>query len=716
VNAAKPLPHRHVAEGEAATSAERRLQRRDAVEMWMSKEELLNRTGWSIGRRDGGRSKITRACRRGELICRKSERRGRNGKAAEYRFRVEASAATVAIPESSEEHKLPLFATAPQERVAIPEELRPQADARFRAIEPLLKFREEKRPAFAKSDGRVIRRLADLAEYIAAQQQPAVSARTIFRWMDRWDEARKRGDNGYLALVRTLRCDAKGAGSKALNAIAQAYVQKKYLDKNEGELSAYMAWEALKRDWRSELGQNGKAPSYSAVLRYLNTKLGFGVKILARKGPEALLSLATPFIVRSKCLPMQTWVSDHRVHDVAVRNRMFVLKAEELDKEYRVWLTAIFDQGSQAIVGYCFSPQPNWRTIHSAIRMAATRYGLPREFYWDNGEDFKKAKRQLQRFDPSPEVLSLNFRVTSAIPKHPRSKPIEAYFTRFAKRFDPMWGDAYLGNSPKNRREHARVAEYLHKRFVEGKASSSPLQADVEFIACGIQWIEEYNNKPLPQLHGRTPLQVMEEAWPEASRPKLNPRALDILLWEPKVCIVGKGGAVRMDSITYEPTDEYLYVISNLQGQGVHVLRDPYNLGEAIVVSEDRRFLGELRPKEFVLQDASNPITRDQIQARMKEQRRFAKMHSQHLAILSLISDRLGWRTEREMLWERARTALGMTGTDGGRALPAAAAPGAAHGVARSARPARAIQPAFVSDAVAQDEGIFNDVIEGRNG
>ncbi|MGC1486112.1 MAG: hypothetical protein WA789_20165 [Candidatus Acidiferrum sp.] len=683
---------------------------------WVSVRQVSAALGWT-------ERHVRRVAKRDAWRFEESEGSARNGRRVQLysadslpaQVQVKLMQDKIAVTDAALEkpRTLPLFEPQPPERVAIPEKLLPQAESRFRAIKPLLDFRSRTnghRPAIHLADGRVMTRQTDLAEYIAAQQKPPISPSTLWRWLDRWDEALKKGKNGFNEIIRRRRKDARGAGSRSIMGhAAEAYLQKKYLDKKEGDLSMFMAWEALARDWRTVLREKGEPPSFATARKYLSG-LSVGVKTLARVGPEAYLSKCTPCIVRGKQPVMKTWISDHRVHDVMVRNRLFATRREDLDSPYRVWLTAIFDEGSQAIVGHCFSPQPSWRTIHSAIRMAALQYGFPQEFYWDNGEDFKKAKRQLQKIEETKEALGFNFRVTSALPKRPRSKPIEAYFTRFARRFDPMWGDAYLGNSPKNRREHARVAEHVHKRYLEGKASDSPLPADAQFIAAGIQWIEEYNNSPLKQLGGRTPNQVMEEAWPEASRTKIDPRALDILLWEPVVRTVEKGGCVRMDSMWYEPTEEYTYAIANLQGQRIHVLRDPYNLSDAVAVTEDRIFLGELRPKEFIAQDNANPITRDQIQAAMKEQRRLKKMHSQHLAILSLISEQCGWRTERELLEERAAKAMGLTGTDGRAALPAAAVPGASRTAPQSRRLERQMQPAFVSDAVKEDAGFFSDV------
>lgn len=664
---------------------------------WITREALERETGWS-------RETIRLKLKNGELQARETGRVERNGRPErQFLFAVEPkqgsdSSALVHAPQSN----LPLFDSgAPAERSAVPPELRAKAELRYSAIELLLKFRAEKRPSFTLQDGRVITRQKDLEEYIAAQYE--TSPRNLYRWLKRRREAQKKGGNGFVALADRPRKD-KGSSVFDKHPDAAAYLQSKFLNEC---LSSFQSWEALCRDWRLVLRKKGKPPGEDAARRYLK-KLALGLKTLARKGPEAYLSECTSFITRAKQPPMKTWISDHRVSDVLVRNRTFVSRELPLDAAYRPWLTALVDMGSQLIVGFCFSPQPSWRTIHSAIRMAALDYGFPQEFYWDNGEDYKKAKRMLERFDPTKEVLGFNFRVTSAIPKRPRSKPIEAYFTRFARRFDPIWGAAYVGNRPTNRSEHADAAQRLHKRYLEGKETRSPLPTDAEFIACAIQWIHEYNDSKFRQLGGKTPNQVMNEAWPEHARTKVNPRSLDILLWEPVERVVDRGGMVKMDNIWYEPTEEYSYIIANLQGQKIHVLRDPYNLAEAVAVTEDRTFLGELRPKQLIDQDPANPITRDQIQAEMREQRRLKKMHAQQLAMLSLIARQAGWKTERERLLERAAESMAMTGTDG-RALPAAVVPGR-RTMAPRLPAIRNSQPAFVSDAVAEDAELFREV------
>jgi len=351
---------------------------------------------------------------------------------------------------------------------------------------------------------------------------------------------------------------------------------------------------------------------------------------------------------------MDWWVSDHRVFDVLARNSLFAeLPA---DKAFRIWMTAIFDWGSRKLVGFCFAPTPSSRTISSALRMAILNCGMPSNFYFDNGEDYKKVRRDLETITLSQEATALLARdrvsVTSALPFHPRSKPIESWFARWSKRFDPIWRPAYLGNKPGNRPESASLAEKHHAEFLAGKRSESPLPIDAEFLAATIQWIEEYNDTPLESLSHRRPNDVMERQRPERSRVPVNPRLLDILLSERVSRTVMQGGCVRVDNMTYEPAEESLFAMDVRKGRDVIVVRDPYNLQEATAADPGTmQFIGELRVKEFVAQCPNGQITRDQIKANMRKQRSLRKGYGEYLASLQAIATSQGWKTSAKRCW-----------------------------------------------------------------
>src|SRR6266699_468481 len=604
---------------------------------------------------------------------------------------------------------LPLFASAivseqAQPRVAIPEDLEDQARAQLDAIRPLLDFRERtngKRPTLRLSGGKTVSTLEELAEYIAAQQKPSVCSRTLFRWLEKFDSG------GYPALPRKPRSDKDKSRFFEEHPAAALFLQNKFL--KEG-LSREMAWEALCHDWK-KIGEKGRMPSYPTARRLLK-RLPEPLKVLSRDGKETHERLCSPFIQRSKVPVMDWWVSDHREFDVLVRNTIFAEPEKKRDQAYRLWLTALYDWGSRKIVGFCIAPTPSSRTINSAIRMAALSHGFPANFYWDNGEDYKKVRRDLELITLSEGAQALlehnRIGVTSAIAKRPRSKPIESWFARWSKRFDVLWRPAYVGNAPGNRPESADESQKQHAKYLAGKRGESPLPTDAEFILATVQWIEEYNETRLEALDHRTPNEVMEEAHPERRRQKVNPRLLDILFSERTKRIVQKGGCVQLDGMRYEPTDESLFALDARWKCEVAILRDPYNLGEAVAAdAETLQFIGALRIQEFVAQCPNGQITRDQIKAAMRRERGLRKGYAEYLATLSAIAANQGWKTERELLLERAGV---LTGTDGRAALPAGAAPGAVRGQLPRPRAQRQLQPAFISDAAAEDADVFRDL------
>jgi transposase InsO family protein len=676
------------------------------AEAWLTMEKVCALTGYHpVHVRRISRAWPTRAC----------ESRGHNGKhereyllsslpaEAQARYTEELKRGLLVVP--SPERTLPLFASAPEpppeQRVAIPDELGEQARARLDALRPLLDFRQRTnghRPTLRLGSGKTVSTLAELAEYIAAQQNPPVSSRTLFRWLDRFDQG------GYAALAERPRKDKGQSRFFEDHPAAAALLRYKFLDPKEG-LSCQMAWEAVCREWE-RIGEKGLPPCYDTARNFLNA-LPEAVKVLSREGKETHERLCSPFIQRSKVPVMDWWVSDHREFDVLVRNTLFAEMKQ--DQAYRLWLTALYDWGSRKIIGFCLAPTPSNRTINSAIRMGVLSHGFPGNFYWDNGLDYRKVKRDLELITLSEEAQTLLERnrigVTSAIPKRPRSKPIESWFARWSKRFDVIWRPAYIGNKPGNRPESGSESQKQHADFLKGKRAESPLPSDAEFIVATVQWIEEYNETRLESLDHRTPNEVMEEAHPELNRPKVNPRLLDILFSERTKRIVQKGGCVQLDGMRYEPTDESLFALDTRQGREVAILRDPYNLGEAIAAdAETLQFVGELRMQQFVAQCPNGQITRDQIKAAMRRERSLRKGYAEYLAALSALAAGQGWKTEREALLERAGV---RTGTDG-RLLPAAV-PGA-RGEAPPLKKKFELGPTFVSDAVAEDAEVFRHV------
>ena len=614
--------------------------------------------------------------------------------------------------------ELPLFPAAtegesaeiPQKQVTVlPEEMQREAEKRFSILQPLLEFRRRGRP-IKLADGSIIKSVVDFAKWHGARQNPAISRPTLLRWLHFFEKGRpeNREVKGLPALADPARKD-KGV-SRIFGPLdnptkAGMFLQKKWLRE---ELSGRLAWESLRANW-SHLGE-GEAPSYTTALNYLYS-LPRPLKTLAHEGAEKFTAKEAPFILRDAPPAMDWWIADHRQHDVIVQNDLF--REIAWLQAIRLWLTAIFDWGSRALIGYVWAPTPSSRTISSATRMAIDEQGFPRKrFYFDNGKDFKRFKADLDAFQLSTDLAGLlgsrRIRISSALPKHPRSKPIESYFVRWAVRFDPLWKPAYCGNRPERCPIACREAQKHHQEFLAGRREKSPLPTAREFVLAASRFADEYNDMPLSALGGKTPNQIMEEQCPERTRQKVDPRTTAVLFWERDVRVVQQGGCVRLDGMQYEPDGASLGAMHLRSGRAVLVARDPYDLGRAIAVDpETGAFIGGLAIQERIAQDPENPITRDQVKASARSERAVKRAYGEWLRLIDVQSGAYGWKTEREQLVERAIA----NGTDGFGL--AGMAPRRAPGAVRqlpAPRPARQLQPAFVSDAVAQDAEIFREI------
>lgn len=657
--------------------------------------------------------------RAGKITAKPSESGGRNGvNADEYllssfpadaqaKFALETEASSAIIPFAGP--TLPLFAALPQVpepvRLQLDEEERKEADKWLDAIAQVndLLDRAKNGKPLRLPDGKVIETKEDIAEYVGAQMSPKRSGRTVFRKLECLTGGKKRKKaGGYAGLARKIRSDEGKSRFYESNPDLAFLAQQKFL--NEA-LSMQLAHEAVVRECRK---RSQKPPKSSATTRRFLNQIPEGPRTLAREGAEKYLSRCAPFILR-KAPPVMEWgVSDHRQFDDFVRNNLF--DHLNWDQMYRPWLTAFYDWGSRKIIGFCLAPSPSSATIGSSLRMAARQFGFPRNLYWDCGKDYRKMRRELAhaQLDMQPELrglLSANgVKVTSALPYHPRSKPIESWFARWSKRFDPTWGPAYAGNKPENCRPECREAQRQHAKYLAGKRDDSPLPTDRIFFEGVVKYINDYNaTEHLDCLDGKTPDEVFDEQYPPDSRRTVDELSLNILLSQKDERMVLAGGCVELNRMRYEPDDESLGALDLLIGQRARILRDPYNFGEAVALDERGRYVGTLHVQPFVEQCPGGRFTQDQIKAGMKRQRTLQRIYADGLAAIATYHTARGRRPESE---ERMGRALAWTGTDG--RLLADAAPGARRESAPRAK--RVVQPAIVSDAVAEDKHFMDGV------
>ena len=543
-----------------------------------------------------------------------------------------------------------LFASLPEitdpERLNFSAGQNAQAMKRLEAIAPLLEFSsrsKRSRPTFRTVGGSAVRSMNSLADYLADQHQ--ISVRTLWNWYAQYKKL------GYAGLIDRVRSDKGKSRFFEAHPGIRTFIENKYLRER---LSVRLVYQALLHDWNSLEPGHLRPPSYSAVRSYLS-RLPKPLLILSREGKRQFQERCEPYLLTDfdSLLPNQIWVSDHGQHDVWVRNDVF--SGVSTNAAVRPWLTAVLDMRSRKAVGTAWSANPSSHTISSALRVGISDFGIPQALYVDNGKDFEK----IGRVDFSPEcsgvLIRLGIQPQYCLPGHPQSKLIESWFGTVRKRFDCLW-PSYCGSGPKDRPEQCTIALAEHQAFLKGKRKNSPLPLASEFIATARQWIDEYNSQHSHGgrgMKGRTPDEVFNELLVPGQRRLIeSPEVLYALFWDRQRRKVSEGGCVQLYGERYEPADgESLAKLFLEIERDVMVACDPANLGDAIALDLDGRFLGKLRAQKLITR---GPVSHEDIRASMRIRRTARKAIADYVTGLSAIRSRAGDKTEIAHLQDRA--------------------------------------------------------------
>ena len=488
-----------------------------------------------------------------------------------------------------------------------------------------------------------MRSMNSLANYLADQHR--VSLRTLWNWYARYRQF------GYAGLIDRVRSDKGKSRVLEAHPAIRAFVENKYLRER---LSIRLVCQALLRDLRKVDPACTRPPSYSAVRSYLK-QLPKPLLILSREGKRQFQERCEPYLLSDfeSLVPNQIWVSDHGQHDVWVRNDLF--SGVSTNAAVRPWLTAIIDMRSRKIVGTAWSANPSSHTISSALRVAIEHFGIPQTLVIDNGKDYEK----IGRIDFSPEcsgvLVRLGIQPHYCLPRHPQSKLIESWFGTVRKRFACLW-PSYCGSGPADRPEQCTEALKEHQAFLKGRRKSSPLPLASEFIATARQWIEEYNSQHPHSgrgMRGRTPDEVFNELLLPGQRRLIeSPEVLYALFWDRQRRKVSEGGCVQLYGERYEPADgESLAKLFLEIERDVIIACDPANLGEAIALDLDGRFLGRLRAQKLITR---GPVSQEEVRASMRIRHTARKAIADYVTGLARMRSRAGNSTEITQLQNRA--------------------------------------------------------------
>lgn len=609
---------------------------------WLDRSALRSLTGWST-------RTIQQKVKDGSLISCPTQQRQRNGRrSSEYsaislpaEFQIKL--AKQGVQPSSETAIVPVAtgllqsagsvldkAAVEKARHIVTEEQQKQAEQRYKVISPLVEYAKGaklQRALILNSGGKPFANSDELAKSIAVEH--GTSRATIWRWYGRYKTL------GLPGLPAEVRSDKGKSHWMERHPDAKAIIATEFLQSGQSKQAAY---EALGRWWKTKNGPEAALPHYETVRAWLESSdMPAALKVLAREGEQKHNERMMPYLRRAytDIGANQMWVSDHMIHDMIVRNDCF--DGVPADAQMRLRLTMWLDMRSRKAVGYSWTPEGSSRSIVSAYRMGALRYGSPLKVYTDNGRDYIKSTKNGAKFERGPAneqflqdaawleqgaLVRIGVAVQHCMKYHPQSKHIERFFRTLHMHFDSIFPHYTTGNAY-TRPDKTNIAMGEHKKLVVmGRGNESPLIAASEFIRMGIIWIEqEYNNAAHSGegMEGLSPNQVFDELYPFDKRRQPDRPALDQLLYERAQRRVDSC-AVRMPGRRYIGADDASAAALYLANEtDIIVCYDPHAPEMAIATDLNGKKLADLKLEQLVSHsDAAQPVIAESMQQRRR--------------------------------------------------------------------------------------------------
>lgn len=248
--------------------------------------------------------------------------------------------------------------------------------------------------------------------------------------------------------------------------------------------------------------------------------------IYYREGEKALADLL-PCMERDKSSinSNDIWFSDHHTMDVFVKNN------NGKGKPFRPYLTVFFDARSNKVISFILRKEPaNGYVIKKCLKNGIEAFGVPKELYFDNGQDYRS--KQFDNDFPYSIVKQLGMNCIHATAYHGQAKTVERFFKIVADQFAKSF-DTYCGADNKNRPEQMRISDEKIKKIAPTLD---------EFISYFQSWVEEYNNKPSGGafMDGDSPNVVYARNLKH--KVKVNQDALDMMFTTINIRTVHKNG------------------------------------------------------------------------------------------------------------------------------------------------------------------------------
>jgi putative transposase len=661
------------------------------MESWLSCEEVIKVTGWSL-------RTVQRKAREGQLTSRDRNSRLANGKPIrEYSTKalpplqqiqaerlVDARSGKRKALKSTEEPEscqIELFSkqtpTPIPVRIPVTDEHKAEVDERIKAIAPLVElFSVPKGERFPRlmPDGKRILTWGQLITWCG--KQSGHSARTIRRMYTKFTRF------GQGSLPRRQRADKNK--SRFFNAHPKAMWLAAYLYLSCKQ-SCRVIYEAIVRDAKLIEVHREDLPSYETVRAWLKS-MPPCLTVYAREGERAYRERMSPFLKRkfTDVYSNQVWVGDCMIHDMECANDCF--ENLEWGAPIRLRLDAMLDYRSRLFVGASWCWEGSSRSIAATMRRGIIKYGPPEHWYVDNGKPYKKVAKGARPgyMRPSPQapenwreaelnsiettgfLARLGIATTHCLPFHPQAKSIERAFRTVHERFDKAW-PTYTSGSPFTRPESTEEAMMVHRRLFRAgrvKESKYPLASQV-ILGC-LAWMEEYADTPHDGegMNGETPRQIFEANLNPNQKPTPDFPTLALLMAEREQRLVSEC-AIRLKNRRYVPLDESGFAIMHeFNEREVQVVYDPADFFNVAAVDSDGNFLAWLEAEEMVRFAPYDKSTQAKIADSMAIRRRLEKGVKETIAVVTRAARATGAVSPLEAMAGRLRLPSGETGVD----------------------------------------------------
>lgn len=264
-------------------------------------------------------------------------------------------------------------------------------------------------------------------------------------------------------------------------------------------------------------------PSEAAMRRRLEREVSPTTKVLKRQGPDALERFyPAQERDRSGMRAMDALNSDGHVFDVRVRWPDNIIE--------RPTIVAFQDIATGYITSWRIDRTENADLIRLAFADTATRWGCPRQVYFDNGLAFAskgntggchwRFRGRVKPEEAEGVITQLVERVNWVLPHHGQSKPIERAWRDLCESISrhALCEGAYVGSNPQKRPHNY------------DNAAAVDLEVFMRLVARQIEKHNERTGRRGSAVQGKSLKAAFEESYATIERRPLSP-AQERLLW-----------------------------------------------------------------------------------------------------------------------------------------------------------------------------------------